>query len=208
MKRGKIIVIEGASNSGKTTACQNMKKYENCEIIDECMVYEPNPPRPSKCLEDEINNQIFFFKVEKRRLRKATKLALEGKNVILDRCALSTVAIAYAFEKMEKYKTFKHAINEYENLIKDETLIKPDEYIFLYTDTYNTEKRNETRLKKLSKEWIDKRFTDYQNEFYFIIEKKIDKSKLISTTGKDKEYISTRIANILGVKEKEQEKEK
>ena len=43
-------------------------------------------------------------------MKKATRLALEGKNVILDRCALSTVAISYAFEQLGKYKTFKHAM--------------------------------------------------------------------------------------------------
>lgn len=110
MKRGKIIVVEGPSNSGKTTTCQNMKKYSNCVVIDECMVYEKNPPRPSQNYEQEIANQLFFFEVEKRRMKKATKIALEGKNVILDRCALSTVAIAYSFEKLGKYPTFKHAM--------------------------------------------------------------------------------------------------
>lgn len=51
-----------------------------------------NPPRPSQNYEQEIRNQLFFFEVERRRMRKATLLALEGKNVILDRWALSTVA--------------------------------------------------------------------------------------------------------------------
>ena len=35
---------------------------------------------------------------------------LDGKNIILDRCALSTVAISYVFEKLGKYPTFKHAM--------------------------------------------------------------------------------------------------
>lgn len=61
MNRGKIIVVEGPSNSGKTTTCQNMKNYANCIIIDECMVYEKNPPRPSQNYEQEIRNQLFFF---------------------------------------------------------------------------------------------------------------------------------------------------
>ena len=43
-------------------------------------------------------------------MKKATKLALEGKNVILDRCGLSIVAISYAFEKLGKYSTCKHAM--------------------------------------------------------------------------------------------------
>ena len=66
MNRGKIIVVEGPSNSGKTTTCQNMKNYSNCVVIDECMVYEKNPPRPSKNYEQELQNQEFFFEVEKR----------------------------------------------------------------------------------------------------------------------------------------------
>lgn len=110
MNRGKIIVVEGPSNSGKTTTCQNMKSYNNCIIIDECIVYEKNPPRPSQNYKQEIQNQMFFFEVERRRMKKATELALEGKNVILDRCALSTVAISYAFEKLGKYATFKNAM--------------------------------------------------------------------------------------------------
>ena len=110
MSRGKIIVVEGPSNSGKTTTCQNMKNYFNCIVIDECMVYEKNPPRPSQSYEQEIQNQLFFFEVERRRMKKATTLASEGKNVILDRCALSTVAISYAFEKLGKYTTFNHAL--------------------------------------------------------------------------------------------------
>ena len=110
MNRGKIIVVEGPSNSGKTTTCQNMKNYADCIVIDECMIYEKNPPRPSQNYEQEIQNQLFFFEVERRRMKKATTLALEGKNVILDRCALSTVAISYAFERLGKYTTFKHAM--------------------------------------------------------------------------------------------------
>lgn len=97
-------------NRGKTTTCQNMKNYTNCIVIDECMIYDKNPPRPSQSYEQEIRNQLFFFEVERRRMKKATLLTSKGKNVILDRCALSTVAISYAFEKIGKYSTFKHAM--------------------------------------------------------------------------------------------------
>ena len=110
MERGKIIVVEGPSNSGKTTTCQYMKEYLDCVVIDECMVYEKCSPGPSQNYEQEILNQVFFFAVERRRMKKATELALQGKNVILDRCALSTVAISYAFEQMGKYETFQHAL--------------------------------------------------------------------------------------------------
>ena len=201
MNRGKIIVVEGPSNSGKTTTCQNMKNYNNCIVIDECMVYEKNPPEPSQNYQQEIKNQLFFFEVERRRMNKATKFALSGKNVILDRCALSTVAISYAFEKLGKYPTFRHAMNQYEKLFNDVKLLKPDEYIFLYANNDSIIQRNKTREDELSKSWLDSLFTEYQNEFYETISRKIPNSRRISTVGKDKMYVSRIIAQILNVQE-------
>ena len=142
-------------------------------------------------------------------MKKATSFALEGKNVILDRCALSTVAISYAFEKLGKYPTFKYALKQYEELFYDESFLKPDEYIFLHTNNDSTIQRNETRENKLSESWIDNCFTKYQNEFYEIVSQKIPNSKIISTAGKDKEYVSKIIAETLKVKklsEKDMEK--
>lgn len=204
-ERGKIIVVEGPSNSGKTTTCQNMKNYENCVVIDECMIYEKNPPSPSQNLEEELRNQLFFFEVEKRRMLKATNYALSGRNVILDRCALSTVSIAYAFEKIGKYKAFSHAMGLYEKLMKDKELLMPDQYIFLYTDADSTRKRNKTRINELSEAWIDNPFTEYQNEFYEIVSSKITQSEIVCTTGKDKQYVSKMIAEILKVQELEEQ---
>ena len=148
-----------------------------------------------------MKNQLFFFEVERRRMNKATKFALSGKNVILDRCALSTVAISYAFEKLGKYPTFRHAMNQYEKLFNDETLLKPDEYIFLYANNDSIIQRNKTREDELSKSWLDSLFTEYQNEFYETISRKIPNSRRISAVGKDKMYVSRIIAQILNVQE-------
>ena len=62
------------------------------------------------------------------------------RNVILDRCALSTVAISYAFERLGKYSTFKYAISQYQKLFNDKELLRPDEYIFLYTNNESFKK--------------------------------------------------------------------
>jgi len=61
--------------------------------------------------------------------------------------------------------------------------------------------RNKTRGKELSKSWIDSSFTDYQNEFYETVSRKIPNSRRISTVGKDKMYVSRIIAQILDVQE-------
>ena len=44
MSRGKIIVVEGPSNSGKTTTCQNMKNYfkllDLLFSVSDCVAFE------------------------------------------------------------------------------------------------------------------------------------------------------------------------
>ena len=90
---------------------------------------------------------------------------------------------------------------QYEKLFKDRTLLQPDEYIFLYANNDSIMQRNKTRGKKLSKSWIDNYYTDYQNEFYETVSKKIPNSRRISTAGKDKMYVSRIIAQILNVQE-------
>lgn len=90
---------------------------------------------------------------------------------------------------------------QYEKLFNDSTLVQPDEYIFLYTNNDSIMQRNRTRGKELSKSWIDSSFTDYQNEFYETVSRKIPNSRRISTARKDKMYVSRIIAQILKVQE-------
>lgn len=92
-------------------------------------------------------------------------------------------------------------MNQYEKLFNDDTLLKPDEYIFLYANNDSIIQRNKTRGDELSKSWLDSLFTNYQNEFYETISKKIPNSRRISTVGKDKMYVSRIIAQILNVQE-------
>ncbi len=90
---------------------------------------------------------------------------------------------------------------QYEKLVNDSTLLQPNEYIFLYTNNDSVMQRNRTRGKELSKAWIDNSFTEYQNEFYETVSRKIPKSRRISTAGKDKMYVSRIIAQILNIQE-------
>lgn len=106
MKRGKVIAIEGVSNTGKTTTCDILKKYEDYIIIPEVADWMSSPPKSSKSYEEEVKNQKIFFKIEKKRMEYARRLADNGKNVIVDRTALSTLAISYANEKMRKIYYF------------------------------------------------------------------------------------------------------
>lgn len=102
MKKGKVISLEGVSNTGKTTTCEILKGYADCIIIPEVVHWMSEPPKSSKNYEEEIKNQKLFFKTERKRMKYAKKFVSNGKNVIVDRTALSTVAISYANEKMRK----------------------------------------------------------------------------------------------------------
>lgn len=102
MEKGMIIALEGVSNTGKTTTCEILKKHENCLIIPECVEWMSSPLKSSKNYEEEINNQKIFFDMERKRIDYAISLVNKGKNVIIDRTGLSTLAIAYANEKMRK----------------------------------------------------------------------------------------------------------
>lgn len=62
MNRGKIIVIEGSSNVGKTTTCENMKNYTNCVVIDECMIYEKNLLDHFKIMNKKYSINYSFLK--------------------------------------------------------------------------------------------------------------------------------------------------
>lgn len=64
MNKGFIVIIEGVSNTGKSSSCIDIAKRTNWALIKECMSYDPKAPPPSSTLEDEIRNQMFFLKLK------------------------------------------------------------------------------------------------------------------------------------------------
>ena len=89
---GRIIVIDGTSNAGKTTLCENIERnIRNIAIIPGASLFAkihhekypeiPGIPRNAK---EEKENQKFFFKLELDRLIEANKLANCIQNQICD----------------------------------------------------------------------------------------------------------------------------
>lgn len=201
MEKGKIVVLEGTSNTGKTSTCKILERHKNCIIIPEAADWMSESPKSSRSYEEEIRNQKLFFEMEKRRMEYAKEMINSGKNVIMDRSALSTVAIAYANERCGKYLTYDYALGEYKKMLEDKEFVRPDMYIFLYTSEKERQERNLNRDKKLSESWLNTEFIRYQNEFYSLISKKIKNKLEMDTTDKEQNYVSDYIMEL--IKEKD-----
>lgn len=184
----RLYIIEGTSNSGKTTTAYNLKQVKNLCIFPEFMEH-PLAPSPSKNIEQELENQKKFYQIEKERMIYAKELLLNDHIVFFDRSYLSILAVSYAFEKLNRYKAYDNALNLYNLMIKEEWFIKPEEVFILTASHKDKIERNYSRKKELKENWIKEKFEYYQNEFYDIIELQ-SRKRIIDTSGKSKDYAS------------------
>lgn len=166
MNGGKIVIVEGTSCVGKTTLCENLKK-EGWIVLPEAIRYLENEtgkigdeasPIPGSQEEEEYY-QDQLFRVEKEKIIEANRLKLQGKNVIIDKSAIATVATAMAFEKQKGFNgTFRRAYLKYIDLLQElkaQNLVECDVFMLLTADYDTICERNKTRNHKLEGIWLD-----------------------------------------------------
>lgn len=190
-----LYVIEGTSNSGKTTTSNFLKEFKNVEIIPEFMVH-PLSPKPSKSLEEELKNQQIFYEIEKDRMQQASLLLSKNKIVFMERSFVSVLAVSYAFKKLGKYDAFSNCIELYNKMLKEHWYINPDIFYVLIASSKEKIIRNNYRNKILKDSWINSDFDFYQNEFYDTMMIDLDR-KFIETDGQEKKYASEYISKNL-----------
>lgn len=223
---GKIFVIDGTSNAGKTTLCENIKKnIQNIAIIPGASLfikkhrekYLEIPPIP-KSIEEERQNQKFFFKLELDRLIEANKLAKRGKNVFMDRGVLEILSVAYSFEDIKQwngiYKSAEMLYNKFIIIANKNGINLPDEYVCLQASSEEILKRNKSRKIERGQElsendWIEEKLINKQIEFFkkLCIPKNEHKIHLIDTTDMTKKDVLENVCDLLKLKTKEMEKE-
>lgn len=221
---GRIIVIDGTSNAGKTTLCENLERYmENIIIIPGASAfarshrqkYPSIPPIPQSA-DEEKENQIFFFRLELDRLMEANRLAQKDKDVIMDRSILEILSVAYSFEIINNWKgIYRNAKNLYEQFIstsKECGIKLPDIHLWLQANAEEVIRRNKIRQmergKQLSEnEWIDESLINQQLDFFtkLCMPENKDRIKLINTNNKSRQDVLEEVRTVLNLKRKERE---
>ena len=221
---GKIIVIDGTSNAGKTTLCENLEKnIQNVAIIPGASLfikrnaqkYFTVPSIPTTVAEEK-ENQKFFFKIELDRLIEVNKLASLGKYVFMDRGVLEILSVAYSFETIKRLNgIYENAIQLYEKFIAEVNksgISLPDEHIWLQASSQEVVRRNKTRQMERGQalsenDWIEENLINKQIEFFnkLLVQENEGRIHLIDTNYINKQEVLEKVCILLNLKEKERE---
>lgn len=209
MMKGKVIIIDGISNAGKTTLCDFLSKEHNIIIEEVPEFIKRNKEKygvdklaeiPNN-LEEEKFNQNLLLSAEIDRLITALDVINKGYNAILDRSFLSTVAIAYSFNNLNSFNgAYDYARELLKNyFVKINSLFKRDELIFIFLEV-NKEKINERNLqrkKPLAEQWINESILEPQRRFFKVLSEEFQ-TEIINTTDLATEQIRDIIKNKIG----------
>ena len=221
----RIIVIDGTSNVGKTTLCENIEKnIQNIAIVPGASLFAiinreryPKIPAIPQSAEEEKENQKFFFRLELDRLIEANRLAKQGKTVFMDRGVLEILSVAYSFESINGWdEIYNNAQNLYEKFIsyaRKMEISLPDKYIWLQANYEEIKRRNKLRQQErgqlLSEDnWIEANLINKQIEFFkkMSVPENSDKIYLIDTNNMTKQEVLEAVCNLLRLKEHDKEK--
>ena len=224
---GRIIVIDGTSNAGKTTLCQKIqRKKKNVVIAPAASLFVkmhkekyPSIPAIPKDIQEEKENQKFFFGLELDRLIEANRLAKQDVDVFMDRGVLEVLSVAYSFESIKQWNgIYENAEKLYKRFIKivnDKEIQLPDTHILLQASVEEVKRRNILRQiergQKLSENnWVEDELINKQIEFFdeLNISENRNKIKLIDTNNKTKKEVLENVCEILNLKEREEDREK
>ena len=212
----RIIVVDGTSNAGKTTLCENIEKnIQDIGIVPGASLFAkinreryPKIPAIPQSAEEEKENQKFFFRLELDRLIEANRLAEQGKTVFMDRGVLEILSVAYSFESINGWNgIYKNAQNLYEQFIsyaRKMGISLPDKYIWLQANYEEIKRRNKLRQQERGQllsetNWIEESLIGKQIEFFrkMCIPDNSDKVCLVDTNNMTKQGVLEAVCNLL-----------
>ena len=222
----RIIVIDGTSNAGKTTLCENIEKnIQNIAIVPGASLFAkinrkiyPKVPAIPQSAEEEKENQKFFFTVKLDSLIEANKIAKQGKDVVMDGSVLEILSVAYSFESIKGWNgIYKNSRELYEKFIAYASkmgICLPNKYIWLQANYEEIKRRNKLRQKErgqlLSEDnWIEANLINKQIEFFkrMSVPENSDKIYLVDTNNMTKYEVSESVCDLLKLKKHDKERD-
>lgn len=219
---GRIIVVDGTSNAGKTTLCDNLyKNMQKIKIIPGASAFArqhgekyPSIPPIPKCIDEEKENQKFFFNLELDRLIEAAEISKNDVDVFMDRSVLEIISVAYSFESINQwrgiYRNSQILYEKFISIMNERGLKSPDTYLWLQASPEEVIRRNLIRRQKRGQslsenEWIDSSLIKKQIEFFekLCLGNDKNKFKLIDTNGKTEKEVLNMVGELLKLKRKE-----
>lgn len=196
MGLGKIIVVEGISNSGKTTLCRYLEAKSEFRVVPESIRYLENRLETNgdsilkipETLSEELLNQDILFDVEFEKMYDANFIANQGINVVIDKSALSIIATAYAFSKIgivsNSYEAARQRYSEMIQKMRHHNLQFPDYHFLLTANHDESMARNKQRKHKLAPVWTSGPIRSNQQHALETEFTKLDGKSLILDTTK------------------------
>jgi len=153
VSRGKIIVVEGLSKSGKSS------------LIDK-FVNEGAIPIPETSEAPSFfsiwGKQKWYLERNRERDLKARKISVAGKTVIMDRNLVSSLAFCFAYDSINNTKMTESMMDM---IYRENTLI-PTTYFYLRTLPEDSLSRRERTKRKISIELDNPLFVRALYNFY------------------------------------------
>ena len=173
----KILIVEGASNSGKTTLCKELQEIYGFYVIKEGVRYLEEMLKRNReeilsvpmDIRTERANQTLLMRAERKRLHDAFMASDRGEKVVLDKSALSILSTAYAFQITGKgVGDLPYAIGNLLSLINDIdfSFMEYDIRLALIkTDAKTRKERNQKRSPMLNPIWVDEEIVYHTETF-------------------------------------------
>jgi thymidylate kinase len=115
--KGKIIILEGLWGTGKTIICQYLQRFYNFSYIQ-----EPNHIKSKIKAKDWMVITKWYFKEHLKNLKQAFELRNKGKNAVIERSPISSIAFAKAFFPENLFLKWEinlnKEVNKVENFLK------------------------------------------------------------------------------------------
>ncbi|HVX44967.1 MAG TPA: hypothetical protein VHC49_13850 [Mycobacteriales bacterium] len=160
------IAVDGVSNAGKTTLISALMSTMDAQLLpdagDLVSVFPPAPTSPERARE----NERYCLRAEETRATLLTTAWRQRDICLLDRSALSTLAITYGYATKYGPDIFAEQAAAMAGSVRTGRLSLPRAYLYLTANPGASAARNTERAVPLDPFWMAPELLHRQDVFY------------------------------------------